>query len=920
MEEVNKIIRQFTNIDGINMVVAKYGDNTIFADSRKGLMMANMHVAESGFISTDNLESLLNAVNYSIAWTPSGLQRTLEENVVFGDSVMYTAYPVPLPPREYDPSFSYKPYYWVLYSINYNVFKVSEDVDDAIQREVRQMMAISVIMGIVGMALTYLILRVVSKRLTDPLLWIQHVAWSIVNHDERGPSELFVLSDDDSDAPGRHRKWAPATELTELVREFRVMIQGFSGKGPAKLAKPEIFEIPNQLTWQSVYQQLYARSTRAIDERRLVRIPPGNRSSTSAVGISSSSLVEDEESEVAGVGDTCQIIPAPPMKNRDPNVKIASLRGEDALFHNLDGKIQTCRSSLFWWVFILVALPLICTNVMICALISSHTLEIVGDWTRAVGDHSQELEVKALNTSATLKATQVSMAISGVVRDLYLMTRVAGWLFFGGIPRSDSFTQLESAANECRGYDWENRCPVYNDFERTPCDCSWEDLSDPLHNKCRWVNGTAGGSRSLQKLFFFCQAEDADETTGSRVKASSFLDGSRNASKSPETTMFWDEIDVVPGAFKGSGAAGFETTYDRIRVSSAMAVAEIPLCNYATVIGKSKHFIASYTAFDSDGMMTGYRGCIPGHITASLFQSSKENHAADIAPDLCPLGKFGFDPRCRDWYATGRKKYFASLSSVYITAPYKFASITTAGFAASATAPIVNPQTREHAGQALLDFVPSTIKDAFDSLEDAIAFVVTPEASLNGGDTVLGPDRFEPGWSWKEVAIGRLLFEDEPESSTDRLDFENNVLDKRMKLGEEGLAKVQRTRRDGSRETLTLAFRPVTVRVLLPLDPTVLSRGANESKTLVYSVGIAYRESDVLQPWNEIEGGIVDYINRLKFVLISTIGIVSILLIILNFYVSSIDFRSLIQYTSILTSSLCSPVAIRLRFESASRS
>ena len=355
-----------------------------------------------------------------------------------------------------------------------------------------------------------------------------------------------------------------------------------------------------------------------------------------------------------------------------------------------------------------------------------------------------------------------------------------------------------------------------------------------------------------------------------------------------------------------------------------MAVAEIPMYNYATNLGKSKHFIASYTAFDSDGMMTGYRGCLPSHITASLFESTKENHAAAIAPDLCPLGKFGFDPRCRDWYATGRKKYIDSWSSVYLTAPYEFAS-TSVGFAASATAPIVNPQTEDYAGQALLDFVPSTIKAAFDSLENTIAFVVTPEASLNGGDTVLGPDRFDPGWSWKEVAIGRLLFKDEPESSTYRFDFETHVLNKRMKLGEEGLVKVQRTTHGGSLETLTLAFRPVTVRVLLPLDPTVLSRGANESKALVYSVGIAYRESDVQQPWNEIESDIVDGINRSKCALISTIGIVSILFIILNFYVSCICLPKLhpkyfnshllimLFCRHQITIRICKPVLILLR-------
>jgi len=117
--------------------------------------------------------------------------------------------------------------------------------------------------------------------------------------------------------------------------------------------------------------------------------------------------------------------------------------------------------------------------------------------------------------------------------------------------------------------------------------------------------GETVDSRSLQERWYFCSARDADETTGRRVNASSFFDDP-NVERSPETTL-WREIDDLPGVEKGVNASGFETSYDQARVSSAMAVAEIPLYNYATNMGKSKLFLGSYIGFELDGMFTGYR-------------------------------------------------------------------------------------------------------------------------------------------------------------------------------------------------------------------------------------------------------------------------------------------------------------------------
>jgi len=150
---------------------------------------------------------------------------------------------------------------------------------------------------------------------------------------------------------------------------------------------------------------------------------------------------------------------------------------------------------------------------------------------------------------------------------------------------------------------------------------------------------------------------------------------------------------------------------------------------------------------------------------------------------------------------------------------------------------------------------------------------------------VVGPDRCDGVCPWREVAIGDLLFPNEPESSVNREDFESNILTK-MKAGESDRVKFRRTSTDGTTEILELAFRPVTSRVLLPLDPSDFSRGAIPSNVLVYSVGVVYQESQVVLPWSMIEGEIEDDLEDLQAIFLSIVAVVSLLYIILTFYVA----------------------------------
>ena len=81
------------------------------------------------------------------------------------------------------------------------------------------------------------------------------------------------------------------------------------------------------------------------------------------------------------------------------------------------------------------------------------------------------------------------------------------------------------------------------------------------------------------------QADDVD-VNGTRM-SSSFPD----VAVHPSASRWWslEEIESMPGYYKGDSAGGHSTTYDRVRVTSAMGPGELPIYNYNPGIGESTH-------------------------------------------------------------------------------------------------------------------------------------------------------------------------------------------------------------------------------------------------------------------------------------------------------------------------------------------
>lgn len=204
------------------------------------------------------------------------------------------------------------------------------------------------------------------------------------------------------------------------------------------------------------------------------------------------------------------------------------------------------------------------------------------------------------------------LVVYEAIRDLHLMTRVAGWLYFGGIERSEAFTAMETASEECKVYPQET-CPFYNS-DRAPCPCDWDGVL--FSDTCTDFNKTV--SRSLQKIFWGLQSSDADPLTGKRTDSQSyFSDGVGNT---PATTQWSYDPSLLPGAEKGRQASGFATSYDRLRVGSAMAIAKLPIYNYARNMGRRNHIIGVYMGMQEDGLFTGFNGCQYSHADFSFWQ------------------------------------------------------------------------------------------------------------------------------------------------------------------------------------------------------------------------------------------------------------------------------------------------------------
>ena len=473
--------------------------------------------------------------------------------------------------------------------------------------------------------------------LVKPLRWMQKVSGMIIaNAGNAGGGDLRQGLLEELDSRDTTQCCAPRTEVTKLLRAFESMIREFSGEGAADVAGQAVNEVRNTFEWRRMYEDIYPWETMDENGGKLpgTGIPrqlsitnttvtkedfedelttdstmrtQGSFLSSIRSAISDSkysptiesaltkgsSLLTSVRESVVAVGTKYgvmkeaeeEIVDGPPRVNRGENIVHETEDGIDDFF---DGVTAGEHSWLFWWTTLLVGTPILVTAILVSISVANDTTDKVPIWLNEVKERSYVIESESIITANKARAFFGDEVMARFVRDLHIYSRLAGWLLFGAVKRANSFTDAFSGCNECKNYEKQingGTCPFFADPNKNVCDCEWGESRDlPCTNFPNDLFPLTTNTRPFQQRFMEGQRDDID-VNGTRM-SSSFP----SVGVHPSASAWWsydpEGLQEMPGSSKGNSAGGYATTYDRVRVSSAMGPAEFAIYNYNPGLGE----------------------------------------------------------------------------------------------------------------------------------------------------------------------------------------------------------------------------------------------------------------------------------------------------------------------------------------------
>ena len=800
-------------------------------------------------LTKEGYTSLYNLVDYDKVWDPQTVRQAYDDFASNDGVYLVASYPMPPVPDEYDPS--YRPIFLVIASSSIQVQKeIINDVSENVDSRVRNINTFALIVWAVGVVVACFIICTMAHMLTSPLTHMNQVANEIVDNFGDTVKEDEIKRGDDtisSETP-----CTPKTELSEVVSEFNVMVASFSGASQARSQKFKDDEIVNRFPERRLFMDLYSQ-----------RNDPSFKYNPTGRSVNDDSVVGNTSESVAYMHFGTNIA-ANVLTTKGTVGAVASEKRNSI-------ELPRSCSPLFWWIVVLIVLPLALITIVVAAGVIT---TINSEFDSSTIDTEAELitlHKGALEIYTQLRADLVSGMTETSIIDLYVATRFTSWLLFGGLQRADSFTESTTGIEECKIYTSDfSKCDYY--VREFVCDCAHRERG--YEERCQNYE-----EPSRPRAVNYWAAETSAAPDGDRLSTDYPV-----SSFSPETTEWWENATNLPGWQSGSFAEGYESIYDRLRVISAVPVFQ-PLYLYGVGDGKEVN-LGLNVAFEADGMFFGFGGCFSSrHVELVQWKSTEENGAAKLRPELCPVGKTGYDPRCRGWYDTGRNLAIQNKTILHVTAPYKFA---TSQFAQSATMAVMDPSSGEHVGQTLLDFFSTPVYRSLESetffYEGGFAVLIAVEGdSVN---TVIGPGVSQDEES-APVAESVLRFDAQCKdyNAACRERFEAfELIAEDMQAGNVGSTSFRRLCDNGDVEIMHVSYSPVSVKTMTPVDSSDYSRGASQNTHLIYSLALIESENGLLMPFVEIE----ETTRRQSNVAIGVMSIVIFLAICIIVYISHI--------------------------------
>jgi len=817
-------------------------------------------------VDSEIFQSIMSLVNFSEPWDADEARRLFEDTLFeSADGTQFiSAYPIPPIPDKYD--LDYHPEFLTIISLSTDeglepiVDHVGNEVDDSVQN----LIIFTVVLGCAGIVAIFCLIYGVSSWLIEPLKWMNDVGDQVVGK----------FGEDLDTGINYERKralpFSPKTELSCLTTEFTKMVSRFSGEGTANRVKLREAESRNIFNLSDKFNGFYQ----------------SRKDTEFAYDYKRKSLASSVKSNAKGIDSA-----VPERHNFGTNFD----NGVDTTASNYtptrrdyDGTVA--KSPLFWWIVGLVVIPLLIVAVSISAVVLANISSELPALIMPLKDEYLVLRNATRFSATSMRAIQASQTTEKSARDNHLLTRFASWLLFDGMNMSDSFTELLEGAEECKTSPDGSQCSW---MINRPCDCAWNDIGARATGEC--TNFDPSASRASQQVHFEAQSQDAD-SAGTRLSTSF-----PNVAASPASTSWWDNTTVLPrlpGDVNDSSGARYRSTYDRVRVLSALSSVLIPLYNYD--ISNDKPF-GMYIGYEADGMLGGYTGCDYSFATFPFWMSSESNGASKLRPELCPLGKYGYDARCRGWYADSKSAADAGDGNFHITSPYVFAQ---GGlFAQSASTPLIDPRTQEYVGQSLVDLIPSSIFTSLESDNTKLApggfpILITTKKSILGTDTLIGPN-YDLG-EGEGKAIEELVLRyneiycDEDEAKCKAWRGFQPILNE-MKEGNAGSSVFTRTGPGGEEEVVDISYAPVIVKHLRALDSSDLSRGVERENILIYSLALAETEDGITQSFQSIDSVVKTDVSICIAVLSVLIFVSAALTIYIAYRVTSSMIRPILD-------------------------
>lgn len=275
-----------------------------------------------------------------------------------------------------------------------------------------------------------------------------------------------------------------------------------------------------------------------------------------------------------------------------------------------------------------------------------------------------------------------------------------------------------------------------------------------------------------------------------------------------------------------------------------------------------------------------------------------------MRPTLCPVGKFGYDPRCREWYDTGKQLAERHESDLYITAPYRFADGKSVGVT------ITSPLSfyGEHLGQAHLEYKATRIYGILNPnstvlTDGGFPILIAAREDRNGANTIVGPG-VEVGDEALQAVEDIILRNDQDcyESECERHRQEFMAILSEMKSGHTGNGAYTVQMDDGTEERMFVAYAPVTVTSYSPSDSSDFSSGVSETDTAIYYLALAETEASLVAAFDQVEDDISVTIDVGIAVLALTIVLATFAVIYISYWVAisiaqpMLDLLELIQH------------------------